>query len=109
MDAGTVAIGGIVLLPTIVGLIQLAKRFFPQAPGNLWLACAFFLGVLGQFIIYVIANGGTFTALAEWTLALWAACIVTGLTYGLAAAKAYDEAAAAHNVVGRAVRGLGNE
>lgn len=109
MDAATVAIGGVVLIPIIVGLIQLVKRFFQQAPGNLWLACSFFLGLLGQFIVYVIANGGSFAAISEWTLALWSACVVTGLAFGLAASKAYDESAAANSVVGRAVRGLGNE
>jgi len=105
----TVAIGGVVLIPLIVGLIQLFKRFVPKAPGNVWLALSFVLGVAGQFIVYVIANGGEFAAVGSWTLATWAACVVTGLAFGLAASKAYDEAAAADSRLGLAVRRLGNE
>jgi len=109
MDAATVAIGGVVLIPIIVGLIQLLKRFFPTAPGNLWLALSFLFGLAGQFVVYVIANGGSFASIADWTLALWAACVVTGLAFGLAASKAYDESSAANSVIGKAVRGIGGE
>jgi len=94
MDAGTVAIGEVVLLPLIVGLIQLIKRFAPEAPGNLWLALAFLFGVIGQFVVFLIGHGGSFAALSEWTLEVWALAVVTGLAFGLAAGKSFDELAA---------------
>ena len=109
MDAATIAIGGVVLIPVIVGLIQLFKRFFANAPGNLWLALSFVFGLIGQFIVYVIANGGTFASVLDWSLAIWAAAVVSGLAFGLAASKAYDEAAAARSPIGQVVRAIGNE
>jgi hypothetical protein len=106
MDAGTVAIGGIVLIPLIVSLIQLFKRFAPNAPSNLWLALSFVFAFIGMFVTFVIADGGTFASALTWELATWAAVIVQGLAFGLAASKAYDESAEARGVVGNAVRGL---
>lgn len=109
MDASTVAIGGVVLIPVIVGLIQLFKRFAPNAPDNVWLALSFVFGVAGQFIVYVIANGGAFSSIPGWDLATWAAAVVTGLAFGLAASKAYDEVKASEKLPGRVVRAIANK
>ena len=88
MEQGTIAIGGIALLPLIVGIIQFCKRFAPGVYGNVWLAMSFALGVVGQVVVFLIAHGGTF---AGWDLETWATIVVMGLTTGLATSKLYDE------------------
>lgn len=90
MEQGTVAIGGVVLLPLIVGLIEFLKRFVPAAPGNVWLAASFVLGVAGQILVFLIGHGGT---CAGWNLETWALAVVMGLATGLATGKLYDEGA----------------
>ncbi len=90
MALGQMAIGEVALLPLIVGLIQFAKLFAPRAPGNLWRAVAFGLGVLGQWVVYLIGRGGSG---AGWDLEAYALLVVTGLVAGLAAGKLYDEGA----------------
>jgi len=84
----SLAIGGVVLITLITGLIQFAKSFFPHAPGNLWRALAFFLGVVGQVVVFLVASG---TNVGFWSLATWASLVVLGLAFGLAAGKAYDD------------------
>lgn len=107
LNGTTLAIGGIALLPLIIGLIQFVKRFAPNAHGNVWLGAAFLLGVIGQVVVWIIAAE---MPLEAWALADWAAIVVMGLSSGLAAGKAYDEVAARpESMAGRAVRGLGNE
>jgi len=87
-DPTTVAIGDVALLPFIVGLIQFIKRFFPKAPGNVWLFTSFLLGVVGESVVFVIANGA---GVKVWDTSTWAMIVVYGLAFGLAASKAYDE------------------
>lgn len=109
MNITEVAIGNIALIPLIIGLVQLFKRFFPTLPTNVWLGLSFLFGIVGQMIVFVIAHGGTFTSAGAWTLETWALAVVLGLTVGLAAAKAYDAADASQNRVGRAVRGIAKQ
>lgn len=90
MQQGEIAIGNVLLLPLIVGLIEFIKRFFPQAAGNVWLATSFVLGVVGQIVVFLIGHGGTF---AGWDLETWALAVVLGLSAGLATGKLYDEGA----------------
>jgi len=85
MNGDNVAIGGVVLLPLIVGLVEFLKRLF-NAPNNVWLVLSMVLGVGGWIINQRIALGmwpTTFESIAEM--------VVVGLAFGLAASKAYDE------------------
>lgn len=88
MQQGEIAIGNVLLLPLIVGLIEFVKRFFPEAPGNLWLALSFVLGVTGQIVVFLIGHNGTFVG---WNLETWALAVALGLSTGLATGKLYDE------------------
>lgn len=87
MDPTTVAIAGVVLIPLIIGLIQFAKKVDVgnKVPGQVWLMSAMGLGVAGETVAFIIAAG------VPIDLATWAALVVLGLSFGLAAAKAYDE------------------
>jgi len=86
-DEAAVAIGGVTLIPLIIGLIEFLKRLFPQAPGNVWLVTSFIFGIIGQTVVFVIAAGGS---VAGWSLEMWATAVVTGLAFGLAASKTFD-------------------
>lgn len=88
MDFGKVAVGEVALIPFIVGLIQFLKSFAPTAPGNVWRASSFVLGLVGQLAIFIIAHGGN---VYGWDLGTWLTCTVTGFAFALAAGKAYDE------------------
>jgi len=92
-DATNVAIGDVLLLPLIIGLIQFVKRFFAQAPGNVWLFASFALGIIGQMVVFMAANG---TAVGSWNFSTWIMVVVYGLAFGLAASKTYDELVASH-------------
>jgi len=87
MDLTTVAIAGVVLIPLIVGVIQFAKKLDPSntVPGQVWLASSLVLGVAGESVAVIIASG------VPATLEAWASLVVLGLSFGLAASKAYDE------------------
>ena len=87
-DESTVMIGGVALIPLIIGVIQFVKRLFPEAPGNVWLALSFALGIAGQTVVFLIATGGS---VVSWSLETWATAVVTGLAFGLAAGKSWDE------------------
>ena len=89
MDLSTVAIGDVVLLPLIVGLIQYVKSFRPNANGDIWRGLSFVLGLLGQTVVFLLAHSGS---VAGWQFGTWALCVVTGLGFGLASGKAFDEA-----------------
>ncbi len=84
MDWEKWSIAEIAVIPMIVGLIQFVKRFFPQAPDNLWLGSAFFLGIAFQVVAFLIANPW------PWTLGVWLSAVVLGISAGLAATGAYD-------------------
>ena len=85
MDVEAIAIGGMVLVPLIVGLIEVLKRFFPHAHGNVWLGVSIALGMAGQVVVTIFASE------LPATLEQWAALVVLGLNFALAASKAYDE------------------
>lgn len=76
---------GVVLVPLIIGLIGIAKRFFPKAHDNVWLGVSLLLGIVSAVAVYVANEGmpGSFQS----GLAL----VVLGLSWGLSASKAYDE------------------
>ncbi len=93
MDPSRIAVGDVVLLPVIIGLVQAIKRFFPAAQNTVWFGLAFVFGVVGQVVVFMIAHPGTGNMpWAGWDLATWSLCVVTGLAFGLAAGKAYDVA-----------------
>ncbi len=106
VDIGTFAIGNVLLMPLIVSLIQFFKRFTSRPLEKLWLALSFLFGVAGEVVIFFVANGQTTVG---WVFATWAAAIVLGLQFGLAASKAYDEANKSTGVVGDAVRGIAGQ
>jgi hypothetical protein len=106
LNTGGAAIGGVLLIPLIVGLVQLVKRMIPAAPDNVWLFLSFVLGVAGQCVVWMIATG---TAFAAWSLDNVATMVVLGLAFGLAASKAWDEIKDRENALGNAVRGIGNQ
>ena len=87
MDPTTVAIAGVVLIPLIIGLIQAVKRADPnhKVSSYVWFYLSLVLGIVGETVVYFIANSPP-TSLEEW-----AACVVIGLSFGLASGKAYDE------------------
>lgn len=87
MNGNALAIAGVVLIPLIIGLVQAIKRFDPkdQVRGFVWFYLSLFLGILGSGVSYVITSG------VPNDLSGWAACVVLGLSFGLAAGKAYDE------------------
>ena len=88
MDYGKIAIGDVLLIPLIIGLVQVIKRFLPQAPENLFFGLSFLFALALQTVVFLIGHGASF---AGWDLETWALCMVTGLAFGLAASKAYDE------------------
>ncbi len=97
MDPSKVAVGDVLLLPLIIGLVQAIKRFFPVAQNTVWFGLAFVFGVAGQVVVFLIAHPGSTSKAgnmpwAGWDFATWALCIVTGLAFGLAAGKTYDVA-----------------
>lgn len=91
LDPTTVALAGIPLLVLIIMVIEAAKKFFPAAPGKVWLAAALVLGATGQILARLIAEG------MPGTLEGWTALIVLGLFVGLSASKLYDETLRAPN------------
>ena len=91
MDYSGLAIGGVVLLPTIVALIQFLKSlsFLTGVPGDGWRLTAFLLGIAGQIVVLMLSQPVT---LPGWGLSEWSTAVVWGVTFGLAAGKSYDEA-----------------
>lgn len=88
MDTGnTVAVGDIALIPLIVGTIQLIKRFFPDASGNVWLLLAYLFGLVGQSVVFLIAKG---TTIGTWDFATWATVVVSAAWFGKASTEAWD-------------------
>jgi len=106
VDTGGVAIGGVLLIPLIVGLVQFFKRLVTKSMGNFWLFLSFLLGVIGECVVWLIATGTTF---ASWSIEQWATMIVMGLAFGLAASKAYDLADASDSAIGKATRSIAGE
>ena len=78
-------IAGVALVPLIIGLIEAIKRFFKNAPGEVWFALSLVFGVAGEVVLHIIAHGLPFD------LAGWTELVVLGIAFGLASGKAYDE------------------
>ncbi len=89
MDVTKAAIGELALMPIIIGLVQAIKRFWPEGTSAVWFGLSFLLGVVGEVVVFLIAHPAP---LENWDLATWALCVVAGLSFGLAAGKAYDVA-----------------
>ena len=88
MDATTLAIGDIVLIPLIIGLVQAFKRFAPNASNDIWFGVAMVLGLVLQILVFMIAHGQSFVG---WDMQTWVLGVTTGLSFGLATGKAYDK------------------
>lgn len=78
-------VADVAVIPIIIGIIQAAKRFFPQASGNVWFALSLALS-WGFFVGDRLVRYSW-----PWLPGTWEEVIVMGLVYGLAAGKAYDE------------------
>jgi uncharacterized membrane protein len=86
MDDQTITTyASVALIPTIIGILGAAKRFFPSAHDNVWFGLSLLLGVVGQLLVFSAING--FPSDFAGILAL----ILLGISFGLAAGKAYDE------------------
>lgn len=73
-----------VSVPTILSLIQFLKRIFDRAPGKVWFASSFLMGI-SALIITGLAT------VPPVDLLSWLGLVGKGLLSGLAASKAYDE------------------
>lgn len=83
MDYASLAIGGVAVIPLIVGLVEFAKRLGLQGEG-----CTVLSAVLGFVFIalaYSIESGMMPEAAVPWII-----LFVVGLGGGLAAAGLYD-------------------
>ena len=71
----------------IVGIIEAAKRADPNniVVSYVWFYTALALGMAGSAAVFIISSG------VPTTLESWAAMIVLGLNFGLAAGAAYDK------------------
>ena len=87
MNGNALAIAGVVLIPLIIGLVQAIKRadLKNQVRGFVWFYLSLILGIIGSVVVYIMTSG------VPIDLSGWAACVVLGLSFGLAAGKAYDE------------------
>ena len=106
MSSTDIAIAGVLLIPLIIALIQVAKRLtsrkctqcdgagcaacrgtgrVSKIGGSVWLGSAMVLGIAGHTAVYWVEIG------PPRTLADRSAVTVLGLAFGLAASKAYDE------------------
>lgn len=79
------SIAQVALIPLIIGTIQAAKRFAPNAHDNVWFGLSLFLGVGFQALAY-LAFEGVPTSFPE----ILSLCVM-GLAFGLASGKAYDQ------------------
>lgn len=87
VESGTILkFAEISMIPLIVGIIQAAKRFAPNAHDNVWFGSSLGLGVLLQVLVWGAING--------WPMAFATilALVLAGLAFGLAAGKAWDQA-----------------
>jgi hypothetical protein len=84
-DGVNLAFAGVAISGLIVGLLQVAKRFFPTAHSNIWLGASLFLGIVGQTAVYVAQLG------VPDSFQAWLTLLILGLAFGLSASKAYDE------------------
>lgn len=78
-------IGGVVVIPLLIGWVQLLKRFFPNAPGNLWLGLVLVFSVAISVVATIADNG------VPANLQTWLTVVIVGLAFGLSASKVYDE------------------
>jgi hypothetical protein len=87
MNPINLAIAGVVLIPLIIGVIQAIKRADPnkRVLSYVWFYLALVLGIVGETTAFFIDQG------KPKNLGEWAACVVLGLSFGLAAGKAYDK------------------
>lgn len=88
----SIAIGGIAVVPLVIGLIQFIKSFFPGASSNVWKALSFLFAFIGTVAVFIISQESQGPIdLSSWTFTTWATLITQSLLVGLAAGKAYDE------------------
>lgn len=80
------SVAQVALIPMIIGIIQAAKRFKPDAPDNIWFGSSLILGVMLQILAYLALVGSPGSLAAVFNL-----CVM-GVAFGLAAGKTYDQA-----------------
>lgn len=78
-------IAGVGFVGLIIGLIQAAKRFAPDAHDNIWFGTALVLGLVFQVVFWFATLGVPKNFLEGFSL------VVLGLAFALSAGKAYDE------------------
>ena len=84
-------LAGVAFVALIIGIIQAAKRFFPNAHDNVWFGLSLLMGVSFQAAYWYAMEGVPSTFLQWFTL------VTLGLAFGLSAGKAYDEQKARRN------------
>lgn len=83
-------LAGIPLVPVIVALVQMVKRYFPQARDEVWYGLTFVFGALGQVGVSLALRGNK-----VWDLTTGLTFVTMVLLGGLAAGKYYDDRAKA--------------
>ena len=77
---------GVAFIGLIIGVIEAAKRFFPDAPSNVWFGISLILGLVLQTVYVLVVAGVPESAAEVFTV------IILGLAFALAAGKSYDTA-----------------
>lgn len=83
MDYASFAIGGVAILPLVIGLVEFAKKF--GLAGNALTGLSAALGFVFIALAYAIETG-----LMPEAAVPWIALVVVGLGGGLAASGLYD-------------------
>ena len=82
----TIGVAGVMFVGLIIGIIEAAKRFFPDAPNNVWFGISLLLGLILQTVYVLVIVGVPETAGEVFTV------VILGLAFALAAGKSYDTA-----------------
>jgi hypothetical protein len=85
MDTGALLLGGTTVGVIVIGLVEIAKRFWQPTNTAWWLLIATALGIVLSMLGVIYTNGmpATFNA--------WVDTIFISLAYALALGKGYDE------------------
>lgn len=87
----SLGLAGVAFVALIIGVIQAAKRFFPNAHDNVWFGTSLLLGVVFQVAFWYGTLGWPQTFLE------WLTLVTLGVAFGLSAGKTYDEQKARRN------------
>lgn len=75
-------------MAVIVALVQMVKRFWPQADNLVWYGLSVLFGALGEVGVYLVSHEGE-----PWTTKTIITFVVMVILGALAAGKAYDDLA----------------